>query len=583
MDEYDATPVVDMRILYDEPIPMDDGIDLRANVYLPPEEGEYPVVLALTSYAKDLPFCQGYPGAWENALQTAPEIAEGTSGKYISFEAVDPEKWIPHGYAVVVVDCRGVGRSPGYLDNYSPRESQDYHDAIEWAAAQPWSTGKIGTMGMSNLAVSQWLVAGRQAPHHAGMIAWEAWSDMLRGLSYHGGIPSTFYKSWADSQVKSVQHGLGARGFRNQFTGKLVSGDEELTQEQLDANIADPYPMLMENPLDSGLYDWRRAKWDKIEVPLLSVGSWGAVGVHLRGNCEGFMLAASEEKWLVIRQSHGTFAGMYTDEGVALQRRFFDYVLKGDDEFVRTQPPVQLHVRTAADTVSERRPETEWPLARTRWTKLYLDVENLALTDTPPAEQAQVTYRGFDKQGVTFLTPPMAEETEICGPQAVKLWASSSTVDADLFLTLRLFDPEGIEVLFHGMADPQMPVSNGWLRASQRKLDEAQSLPFRPYLSHDTVQPLFPDKVYELDVEIWPTNIVVPPGYRLGLMVAGVDFDHGRETVMWGKSGIEMRGSSIWPHVDPLRRPADVYDNEVTLYGGGERTSHLLAAIVPPR
>jgi predicted acyl esterase len=575
-------PAVEMRILHDEPIPMDDGIQLRANVFLPPAEGAYPVVLAVTNYAKDLPFCQGYPDAWENALKTAPELAEHTSGKYISFEAVDPEKWVPHGYAVVVVDARGIGRSPGVVDSFSPREAQDYYHAIEWAAAQPWSTGKIGTMGMSYLAVSQWLVAGLQPPHHAGMIAWEAWNDMLRGLSYHGGIPSTFYRSWSDSQVRSVQHGLGSRGYRNQFTGTLISGDVELSQEELDANIVDPYMQVMEHPLDDGFYDQRRAQWDKIKVPLLSVGSWGSVGVHLRGNSEGFMHAASTQKWLVMRQSQGTFAGMYTNEGVELQRRFFHYVLKGEGDFAQTQPKVRLDIRSAQDEVVQQRAENEWPLARTEWTKLYLDVGNLELTEKPPSE-GTANYQGFSKKGLTFLTPPMERDTEILGPQAAKLWASSSTTDADFFLSLRLFDPDGQEVLFHGMADPQVPVTNGWLRASQRKLDESKTLPFRPYLSHDTVKPLFPGKVYELDVEIWPTCVLVPQGYRLGLMVAGVDFDHGREPVMWGKSGLELRGSSIWPHVDPLRRPAAVYDNEVTLYGGGSRASYLLAAIVPPK
>ncbi|MFC5947510.1 CocE/NonD family hydrolase [Pseudonocardia lutea] len=575
-------PVVPMRILFDEPIPMDDGIELRANVFLPPEEGAYPVVLAVTNYAKDLPFCQGYPESWEAALLVAPELGERTSGKYISFEAVDPEKWVPHGYAVVVVDARGVGRSPGVIDSFSPRESKDYHDVIEWAAVQPWSTGKIGTMGMSYLAVSQWLVAGRQAPHHAGMIAWEAWNDMLRMLSYHGGIPSTFYRSWSDSQVRSVQHGLGSRGYRNRFTGRLVSGDVELSQEELDANIVDPYVQVMEHPLDDEFYELRKARWDRITIPLLSVGSWGSVGVHLRGNTEGFMHAASTRKWLAIRQSRGTFAGMYTDDGVDLQRRFFDFVLKGGGDFA-SQPPVQLDIRSARDDVVERRAEQAWPLARTRWTKLYLDVENLALTDQPPAGEQAGSYKGFDKAGLTFLTEPMAEDTEILGPQAVKLWASSSTTDADFFVSLRLFDPDGEEMLFHGMADPNVPITNGWLRASQRKLDEAKSLPYRPYLSHDTVQPLFPGKVYELDVEIWPTSVVVPAGHRLGLTIAGVDFDHGREPVLWGKSGLELRGASIWPHVDPLRRPAAVYDNEVTLYAGGDRASHLLAAVVPPK
>ncbi len=123
--------------------------------------------------------------------------------------------------------------------------------------------------------------------------------------------------------------------------------------------------------------------------------------------------------------------------------------------------------------------------------------------------------------GLTFLTPPLTQETEITGPVAAKLFVSSDTSDADLFLVLRVLDPAGKEVVFIGSNDPRTPVGLGWLRASHRKLDPERTLPYRPWHSHDEAWPLTPGVPVELDVEIWPTCIVVPPGYRIGLTVRG--------------------------------------------------------------
>jgi predicted acyl esterase len=571
---------VGMRVLWDLPVAMDDGIELRANVYLPPKEGAYPVVMAMTDYAKDLPFCQGYPEAWAMVVRTAPDAARGTSTHYISFEAPDPEKWVIHDYAVVVVDSRGIGRSPGTIDSFSAREGDDYATAVDWAGEQPWCDGNVGLLGMSYLGVSQWLCASRQPRHLKGIIPWMALDDYLRQTGYHGGIPCTFFRTWTTSQVTTVQHGLGSHGPRNEFTGTLVCGDEDLSDEERDANIVDSYRQAMQHPLDDGFYDGRRAVWDKITVPILSVTSWAAVGVHLRGNVEALMNAASGEKWLAIRKEHGVFAALYEDAGVSLQRRFFDHVLKGVGDFAETQPKVELAIRDVEDRLRQTRAENEWPLARTRWTRLYLDPRRAALDEAAPPHDSSATYRGFSK-GITLLTEPFTAQTEITGPLAAKLWISASSPDADIFLAVRVFDEQGTEKLFHGMPDPRIPLTQGWLRASQRELDDARSLPYRPFLTHKTVKPLWPGEVYELDIEILPACVVIPPGYRLGLSVLGQDFEHDAEPTEWAKAGIIMRGSSNELHDDPLYRPADIYDNEVTVYSGPDRESYLLLPIIP--
>ena len=159
-------------------------------------------------------------------------------------------------------------------------------------------------------------------------------------------------------------------------------------------------------------------------------------------------------------------------------------------------------------------------------------------------------------EGVTFLTPPMEQETEITGPSALKLFASSSTSDADFFIVLRVFTGDLKEVVFQGAIDPHTPIAQGWLRASHRKLDKKLSTPYRPYHTHDEKQPLMKGKPVELDIEIWPTSIAVPAGYRVGLSIRGKDYEYG------GASGgklsnfkNELTGCGPFLHDDP-RRPA---------------------------
>jgi hypothetical protein len=227
--------------------------------------------------------------------------------------------------------------------------------------------------------------------------------------------------------------------------------------------------------------------------------------------------------------------------GLDLQKRFFDYFLKGiDNGWEKRQPRVQLNLRHPGEKFVLRG-ENEWPLARTAWTKFYLDPAGMALASNPAAAGTQVEYDALGN-GLTFWTPPLAKATEITGPVAAKLFISSSTQDADLFLIVRVFDPQGREVTFMGSTDPNTPIANGWLRASHRRLDPRRSLPYRPFHPHDRVEPLTPGEIYECDVEILPTCIVVPAGWRVALTIRGKDYEYEGELSEFGKNSITGRG-----------------------------------------
>jgi predicted acyl esterase len=321
--------------------------------------------------------------------------------------------------------------------------------------------------------------------------------------------------------------------------------------------------------------------WSKVTIPLLSAANWGGQGLHPRGNFEGFTRAASAQKWLEV---HGIehWTHFYTDYGVALQKRFFGHFLKGEDTGWLQEPKVRLQVRHPGERFVERH-EAEWPLARTEWTKLYLDPANLTLSRAPQRADAAATYAGLG-DGLTFLTPPLEAETEITGPMAAKLFVSSATEDADLFLVVRIFTPDLREVTFQGALDPHTPIAQGWLRASHRKLDPELSRPWRPYHAHDEVQRLTPGAVYELDVEIWPSSIVVPPGCRIALSVRGRDYEYpGGATQALKTLGTAWSGVGPFRHDDPADRPAAIFGGDVTLHAGPERQAYLLLPVIPPR
>lgn len=568
-----------MIVDWDVEIEMSDGLVLRADVFRPSGDARYPVLLGLGPYAKGLPFEVGYPDQWRRLVELHPEVLQGSTGAYQNWEVPDPEKWVPEGYVCVRVDARGTGRSPGYLDHFSPREIRDLYEAIEWAGVQPWSTGKVGLSGVSYFAINAWLVAGLNPPHLTAMIPWEGAADWYRDMTHHGGILSTFWRNWYDMQVLPIQYGIGDRSPVNPHTGEHVAGSVNLDEATRAANRSDLGADILAHPLDDSYHRERSADWSNVRVPFLSAGNWGGHGLHNRGNVEAFTEAATTDKWLEL---HGIehWTEYYTAYGLALQKRFFEHFLKGVDNGWMNEPMVHLQVRHV-DRFVERF-ESEWPLARTAWTSLHLDAVGPSMSATPPVAEREVGF-GPDGGGVTFLADPVEEETEVTGPLAARLFISSETSDADIFAVVRVFSPGGDEVTFQGALDPHTPIAQGWLRASHRKLDESKSRPDRPYHPHDEHQPLQPGTVYEIEVEIWPTSIVVPAGYRLALTIRGSDYVYPK---LAGESRLgtfknALTGSGPFLHDDPIDRPRARFGGRVTLWTGPTHLARLLVPVIP--
>lgn len=568
-----------MTMDWDVPIRMDDGNVLRADVFRPIASGRYPVILTHGPYGKGLAFQEGYKTPWDLMAARYPDVLEGSTNQYQSWEVTDPEKWVPDGYVVVRVDSRGAGRSPGFIDHFSQRENQDFYQCIEWAGVQPWSNGKVGLNGISYYAAAQWIVAGMQPPHLAAICPWEGFTDGYRESLHHGGIRCSFVKNWQELQVKSVQYGRPGSPI-SRVTGKPVCGDEVLSEAQLKANRAEASGSESGHAYDDDAAAQRRARLDKVTVPVLSAGNWGGQGLHLRGNVEGFLGVASKQKWLELHGGeHWTL--FYAKYGIDLQKQFFGHFLKGEDNGWDRRPPVLLNVRHVDKFVP--RAESEWPLARTQWTRMYLDLDGGALSLSAPVKTSTATFDATANGGIRFLSAPFPQETEITGPLACKLFVSSSTANADIFLVLQLIDPDGKEKVFQGALDPMTSIGKGWLRASRRELDPTRSLAYRPFHAHQRDLPLEIGQPVELDVEIWPTSIVVPAGWRIGLVVQGKDYEQAGPVSQLSNVKNAMKGCGPFLHEDPEDRPSAEFGGQTTLHASEGMAPYLLVPVIPKR
>lgn len=492
------------------------------------------------------------------------EVNPEQKSEHSAWETPDPAYWTKQGYAVVRADERGTGQSPGFLGTMSKGTSEAFFEVVEWCADQPWSSGKVGLLGISYYAGTQWRVAARQPKGLACIIPWEGMSDYYRDRCRHGGILSNaFISFWWNRQVVSNQYGRPGRAAKN-WGPDTLEGD--LSEDEMEKNRQD---QTIDNEKfhfrDEDYYASKEFDLKDIKVPLLSVANWGGILLHLRGNVQGYLNAGSELKYLRFITGRHDLPFYYHEE-VELQKSFLDAFLKGDDRVGWSEkgklPPVDLVLRKGdvgfndaqAEKAYPRRTEDEWPIARTQYTRFYLHPDQSLSASSPPAEKAKISHKALGTldapQAVQFTTAPFEKETEITGHVVAHLCVSASSAaaeqtppsDIDLFVTLRHISPEGKEVFYTGTAGDPVPLTKGWLRASLRKAhsDHARHetwLPHREYLSTD-VQEVKPDTVYECDVEVWPTNVVVEQGGKIVFEVSSGD----------------TQGSGIFLHNSPVDR-----------------------------
>jgi uncharacterized protein len=561
-----------MRLEQDVGVPMRDDAILRANVFRPDAEGRFPILMTFGPYGKDVALRDFMQEAWDRLTTTYPEILAASSCKHLVFERPDPEVWVGDGYVMINVDSRGAGKSPGKLDPNSPAEFRDFYDAIEWAAAQPWSSGKVGLLGISYYAAGQWFVAAMRPPHLAAILPWQGTYDFYRDRTRQDGIyASGFLGRWWTRSVLRFQHGNAQNACRDIYTGARVTGPAALPPAELAANRADYPGDVLAHPLNDDFYRARTPDLATIDVPALVVANWGGLGLHLRGTIRGYMGLGSRQKWLKI-QGGSYFHTFLQPKNVALQKRFFDRYLKEIDNGFEREPAVEVEIRARGDTIRRVARAAAWPLPEVRWRRFHLDAAGKTLRSDAPKAESRASYAALSP-GVTFATAPFAQDVEIVGPVKAKLYVSSSTPDMDIFATVCAFDPDGEEMTFIGAPEPKCPVTQGWLRVSQRKTDPQRSAEYLPYYPHDAREPLVPGEIYEVDLEIWPMGLALEKGAHLTLTLQGKDFERP------GASG-PLRGVAWFTHDDPVDRPPERFAGTNTVHTGGPHASYLLLPLL---
>ena len=529
-----------------------DGTRLACDVYLPDAPGRYPALLSYSHYGKDL------QRITEKRSPLNPLIGNG------GLEAGDSEFFVSRGYAHVIADARGSGDSAGEYCYQGPKEQEDGYDIIEWMASQPWCDGNCGMLGMSYFGVIQYMVAAQQPPHLKTIVPYEALTDRYRQSVYHGGILNEgFWHQWwghvSVDGMRPLSHDYLPEDEIKRRVAGLMDSPEVRRSPYLHIQLKYPRknPLLFSwllEPFDGPFY-WERSPYrmfDRIKIPAFLVTRWTSWAVHLAGAFEAYKGIDAPKKLLLMETESrlGPLRPWADHQDLIL--RWYDHWLKGNDTGFMDESPIRLLVKGT----NAYRDEHEWPLARTKWTKMYLGPNRTLSLSQSDSEGSDSFKNDHDlppnqhAPGITFESVPFANAMEVTGPVALYLHARLDQPDATWIVTLRDLAPDGAS----------RTVTKGWLRASQRELDPEKSRPYQPYQKHTRREIPEPGRSYEYAVEIRETSNVFLPGHRLALDIKGQD---------------TTAEDPIWVHT------CNAISTTHTVQFGGNFASHLLLPVIP--
>lgn len=550
----------DILLERDVPIRLRDGVTIYADVFRPVGDEACPALLAWSPYGKeiggqmldDVPMRSGVPLSATSGLE--------------KFEGPDPAYWVAHGYAIVNPDKRGAYMSEGNLLYWGHEDALDGCDVIEWIASQKWSNGKVGMTGNSWLTVSQWFIAAERPEHLAAIAPWEGFCDHYRESGTRGGIPAPEFPEMIAETFASA-HGM----------------------------LEDQPRMIVERPFMCDYWEDKAARVENIEIPAYVVASY-TNSVHTHGSFAGFRRMASKEKWLRVHNTNEWF-DYYTPENVEDLRRFFDHYLKGIDNGWEQTPRVRLSVLNPGGTDIVGRAEEDFPLARTRYHKLYLSAADSVLLTTLPEQQAVSEYQSDSARHEVTYRYRMEQPTEITGYMKLHLWVSAPDHD-DMDLAVR------VEKLSRdGQPLPDrtgnLIAATGLMRVSMRQLDETRSTEAEPYYTFTTEQKLKPGEIVPVEIEIWPMGLYFDEGEILQLTVgayrpANAAIPFGSASISVPRDGFTyMPGQpvdmiTVGGNATQCADPAEVVVSPAThnagrhrIYTGGEYDSYLYVPVIP--
>ncbi|MEE9184123.1 MAG: CocE/NonD family hydrolase [Acidimicrobiia bacterium] len=546
----------EIKIDFNQRVIMRDGVELSADVYRPDAPGKFPVILSRTPYLK--------------------------SSVYTFAKS-----FVPHGYVWVAMDVRGRGDSDGKFIPYR-NDGVDGYDAVEWCAQQPWSTGKVGTIGGSYNGRIQWLTAVLQPPHLTTMIALVTPSDPF--VEFPTGLPIPLMISWYHMTAGHVSQNMDAVDWAKlQWHLPIYDMDEaagrpnKVWKEGIDHAQAGPYwePLRYQN------------KYDRVKVPVLHISGWyddEQVGTPLN-----FIGMTEKTQPEAVRTGQKLLMGPWPHAINSASKlgdvdfgptaiidlngywlRWFDYWLKGVDNGIMKEPPVRIFVMGANYWTDEN----EWPLARTQYTKYFLRSSGRAnslygdgklSTQAPskePADQyiydpatptpfiteqtfAQIggpdDYRPIERRDdvLVYTSPPVTEDTLICGPVRAQIYASSSAKDTDFMAKLLDVWPTGFA----------QRLTDGMVRARFRQ-------------GMDRPELIEPGKVYVFNIDLWNTCQTFRKDHRIRVEISSSAFPKYDRNPNTG---------------EPLDKTASMQTADEKIYHDEEHPSFILLPVVPPK
>jgi putative CocE/NonD family hydrolase len=544
------------RIDFNVRVPMRDGVELSADVYHPEAEGRYPVILLRTPYIK----------ANERQIE---------GGK----------AWAERGYVLIAMDVRGRGDSGGEFVPYR-NDGIDGHDAVEWAAAQPWSNGNVGTTGGSYPGLIQWLTALTQPPHLKAMCVMVSPSDPF--VEFPNGIAKPMDVCWFHMTSARTMHPTAGVDWMRVY--------EHLPLRTMDEAAGQVIPNWREEMDHEGMDGWWRAicyqdKLDRVTVPVLHISGWyddEQIGTPLnfRGMVDrgGSAEARANQRLLMGPWGHGInttaklgdvdFGPDALIDMRATQQRFFDRWLKGEENGLEEEAPVRIFVMGE----NVWRDEREWPLARTEFTSYYLHSGGSAnsrfgdgrLSTEEPGQEPPDRYTYDPARPVPFLTEPVSNQIggpddyaavqrrddvlvyatepldadlELTGPIRLELYAASSAPDTDFMAMLLDLHPSGF---------------------AQRLTDSMVRARFRH--GFDRKDLLEPGKAECYAIDLWNTAQLFTAGHRIGVQITSSAFPKFDRNLNTG---------------DSLADGTEMQQAEQTIYHDADHPSRVILPVVP--
>jgi uncharacterized protein len=491
---------------------MSDGAKIALRVHLPDDAGgARPTLLAVSPYRFD-----------------NDEVPPTHS--FLWYE-MGPYRWYVerHGYAFVRADVRGTGRSDGsrfgYLDK---RERRDLYEIIEWIAQQPWSSGKIGAIGQSYYAMSQWAMASERPPHLTCIAPYDGHTDLCSFGAHSGGIPNEpFVCAWWIETMRPVND--------RPFSGPPRELPQDFSYEVSRHQVRDDY--------------WAERSYDlsKVDIPVYAVGAWSKLDLHTSGVIDGFLRVGGPKKLRLTGSPSALieFSTPAFHERVLLP--FYDWALKGLATGYEQRPTVEYDILGAKRTAAA----AEWPPANAKVKEFHLasgptnSVTSLndgrLVTDprSPGADRTSYSYpdpqwqfgnvvmgpQGPDrvKRVLTFTTDALTEDLTIAGPSELLLHLSSTATTTDIIVKLAEQSPQSEEARSKGLQPDSVIVTKGWLRSGHRR-PEPNDAPFgAPIFMNAQLSPLAPGEVYELRVPLMAVSYRFSKGSRLRVEVSNAD------------------------------------------------------------